>query len=304
MLNRKKSPAGAAAEFRALLAQDDIVVMPGAYDPFSARLIERAGFQAIFMTGGGVSRNFCLPDVGLLTMTEMVTQLRNIVNAVSLPVIADADTGYGNAVNVMRTVPEFEATGAAGLFLEDQETPKKCGKYQGVQLIPAKEMSRKIEGAVRSRWNPDFLLIGRIMQTQVEGEDGILARGRAYVEAGADVIMIRGLRTLEEHKMVARAFKVPVMLTFPEVQTKGFELGPLPGIRTVADLQQIGFKGVIFPSEAHRAAIRGMQEVLACIKKDGSAAGCQNLMVSFKEREEIIGQEEVQNIEKELVHFE
>ncbi len=299
---RASKPLGVGAQFRALLERDEIVVMPGAYDPLSARLIERASFRAVFMTGGGVSRSFCYPDVGLLTMSEMVTRLRDIVNAVSIPVIADADTGYGNAINVMRAVREFEAAGAAGLFIEDQETPKKCGKYPGVQLISSKEMGRKIAGAVRSRRNADFLLIARIMQTSVDGEDGILARGRAYVEAGADMVMVRGLRTLEEHKAVARAFRVPVMLTFPELQTRGLETEALPGVSTVEDLWRIGFRAVVFASMPQRAAIRGMQEALTRLKEDGSAERCRDLLVSFKEREEIIGLGEIQELERELLH--
>ncbi len=299
-MEERKFPC-AGAEFRALLKKDEIIVMPGSYDPLSGQLIEKAGFPAIFMTGGGVSRSYCFPDVGLLTMVEMVTTLRNIVNAVSIPVIADADTGYGNAINVLRTVREFEATGAAGMFLEDQETPKKCGKYPGIQLLPIKEMANKIRGAVRARRDPDFVLIARVMQTRVEGEDGMLARGRAYVEAGADVVMVRGMKTVAEHEKAARAFDVPVMLTFPQLQTPALETSTIPGIETVRDLEKMGFKAVVFASVPQRAAIKGMMEVLACLKRDGGTEGCGDLMVSFKDREEIIGLGNIQDLERELV---
>jgi 2,3-dimethylmalate lyase len=296
-----KKIAYAGAQFRDLMAKDEIIVMPGCYDPLSAQIIEQAGFPAAFMTGGGVSRSYCFPDVGLLTMVEMVTTLRNIVNAVTIPVIADADTGYGNAINVIRAVREFEATGAAGLFIEDQETPKKCGKYPGIQLLPLTEMVKKIKGALRARRDPDFILIARIMQTRLEGKDGMIARGKAYAEAGADVIMVRGMKTVEEHQRAAKAFGVPVMLTFPQLQTPALETSNIPGIHTVKDLEKMGFKAVIFASVPQRAAIKGMKEVLSCLKRDGGTEGCKNLMVTFKDREEIIGLGNIQDLERELV---
>jgi len=297
----EKEYPNASARFRDLMKKDEIIVMPGCYDPLSAQLIEKAGFPATFMTGGGVSRSYCFPDVGLLTMTEMVTTLRNIVSAVTIPVIADADTGYGNAINVMRAVREFEATRAAGIFIEDQETPKKCGKYPGIQLLPLKDMVNKIKGALKARLDPNFLLIARVMQTRLEGVDGMIARGKAYAEAGADVVMVRGMKTAEEHEQVAGIFGVPVMLTFPQLQTPNLDLSIIPGIQTVQDLEKMGFKAVIFASVPQRAAMKGMMEVLACLKRDGSTEGCRDLMVTFRDREELIGLGDIQELEQELV---
>ncbi len=174
-----KQTAAGGPRLRALLAGSDPVLAPGAYDALSARLVERAGFPAVYMTGFGVSASLVgLPDAGLLTMTEMAEQARRLVDAVSVPVIADADTGYGNPINVIRTVQMYERAGVAAIHLEDQVAPKKCGHTEGKQVIPAKEMAEKVRAAVAARRSEDFLIIARTDARAIEGLDAALERAR------------------------------------------------------------------------------------------------------------------------------
>lgn len=176
---------------RNLINQKGIIVAPGAYDGFSAKIVEFTGFKVLYASGGGISRSLLGgPDVGLLTMTEMLNQVRNIVNAVNLPVISDADTGYGNPMNVIRTVREFEQAGVAAIHIEDQEMPKRCGHLKGKRLVTKHEMVQKIRAAIEAREDDDFVIIARTDAQAVYGLDDALERGHAYAEAGADVIFI------------------------------------------------------------------------------------------------------------------
>ena len=184
-------PAAARPRLRELLARPEPLVAPGAYDALSARLVEQAGFDVVYMTGFGTTASLAgRPDVGLLTGTEMVDNARRIAAAVDVPVIADADTGYGNAINVVRTVQAYEQAGVAGIHLEDQVMPKKCGHMSGKAVIPADEMAGKIRAAVEARRDPDFLLIARTDAAAVEGLAAAIDRGRAYADAGADVLFV------------------------------------------------------------------------------------------------------------------
>ena len=197
-------PAAARPRLRELLARPEPLVAPGAYDALSARLVEQAGFDVVYMTGFGTTASLVgRPDVGLLTGTEMVDNARRIAAAVDVPVIADADTGYGNAINVVRTVQAYEQAGVAGIHLEDQVMPKKCGHMSGKAVIPADEMAGKIRAAVAARRDPDFLLIARTDAAAVEGLSAAIDRARAYADAGADVLFVEAPTSEDDIASVA-----------------------------------------------------------------------------------------------------
>src|SRR6516164_7074914 len=207
------------ARLRELLAGPDLLVIPGAYDALSARLIAQAGFAAVYMTGFGTSASVLgQPDVGLLTMSEMVSRAAALASACGdLPLIADADTGYGNPINVQRTIHEYERAGVAGLHLEDQVLPKKCGHMEGKQVIPMDEMVQKIRAAVDARQDHDFVIIARTDANAVYGLEDALLRGKAYHEAGADVIFIEAPRSIAELRAIKQAFHdVPLLYNWAE----------------------------------------------------------------------------------------
>jgi len=246
---------GGAARLRALLDSGQTIVAPGAFDPLAARLVEEAGFPAVYMTGFGTSAALIgRPDVGLLTMTEMADNAGRIAACVDIPVIADADTGYGNPLNVIRTVGAYEAAGVAGIHIEDQVAPKKCGHMEGKQVIPAAEMAEKIRAAAAARARPEFVIIARTDARAVEGLAGALERGRRYREAGADALFIEAVTSEAEAEAVARAFPgVPLLFNWAEG-------GKTPPIG-LGRLTELGYRIVIFPistllAAGHRPADR------------------------------------------------
>jgi carboxyvinyl-carboxyphosphonate phosphorylmutase len=249
---------------RTLLDGPEPVLAPGAYDALSAVLIEQAGFPAVYMTGFGVTASLIgRPDVGLLSMSEMVDAARRIVSAVGVPVIADADTGYGNALNVIRTVREYEAAGVAAIHLEDQSAPKRCGHLAGKQVIPAEEMADKVRAAVAARTNPDFTIIARTDARAVEGLAAAVDRGRRYRDAGADLLFIEALESDAEIESVAGTFTdVPLLFNW----TQGGRTPPT-GIER---LTALGYRLIIFPISPLLAATRAMQDLTARIASDGT----------------------------------
>ena len=253
------------------------VIVPGAYDPLTARLVQTAGFEAVYLTGGGYSRANGLPDLGLFTMTENIQFISRAVDTVDIPVIGDMDTGYGNALNVIRTVREFEKTGVAGFHLEDQVSPKKCGHYEGKQLVSKKEMVGKIKAAVDTRADPDMIIIARTDSRAVEGFDAAIDRMNAYLEAGADVGFVEAPQTAEEMAKIPRSISKPALVNIFE----GGKTPPLPA----KQLEEMGFRLGIYPSQTHRAAIFAAQEVLAILRRDGDAALFEKRMASFSDRE-------------------
>ncbi|MFD2419915.1 isocitrate lyase/PEP mutase family protein [Amycolatopsis pigmentata] len=256
-------PSG-PARLRELLAGPGPVVAPGAYDALSARMVEAAGFPAVYLTGFGTTASLLgRPDVGLLTMTEMVDAARRMVSAVAVPVIADADTGYGNALNVIRTVQEYEAAGVAGLHLEDQVSPKRCGHFEGKEVIEAESMMDKVGAAVAARRDPDFLLIARTDARAVEGLDAAIERARGYHEAGADVLFVEALRSESEIETVATALgDVPLLFNWAE----GGRTPPL----SLDRITELGFRVVIFPVSTLLAATEGMRRALDDLRRDGT----------------------------------
>ncbi|MSQ71704.1 MAG: isocitrate lyase/PEP mutase family protein [Betaproteobacteria bacterium] len=277
-------------KLRELLSRDQALMAPGAFDPMVAKLVERAGFEAVYMTGGGTAlARVGVPDVGLVTMTEMVQNAAAIAEAVSIPLIADGDSGYGNQINVRRTVREYERAGVAGIHLEDQVFPKKCGHLLGKRLIPLEEAVQKIRAAVDARHDPDFLVIARCDALLVAGMDEAVRRGQAYLDAGADILFIESPRTMEEIETIPRRLKG--MHLFNQASS-----GKTPFL-SVAEVTRLGFKLMILPNFATLVAIKAVREALAVIKETGSAAGVLDRCASFQEYLELGGLPEVQELE-------
>src|ERR1700675_1541107 len=268
-------------KFRALVAKPGYAIVPGAYDTLTARLVQLAGFDAVYLTGGGYSRANGYPDIGLLTMTEVVQWIARTGEAVEIPVISDMDSGYGNAVNVVRTVREYEKTGVAAFHLEDQISPKKCGHYDGKQVISKGEMIGKIKAAVDTRQDPDLVIIARSDARAIESLDAAIDRVNAYLEAGADVGFVEAPQSVEELRIVGRRVRGPALVNV-------FEGGKTPMLGA-NELEGMGFRLGIYPSQTHRAAIRAAQRVLAALKEDGHTTRIDPDLATFQEREDAVG---------------
>lgn len=281
-----------ARQLRTLLAASEPILAPGAYDALSARIIEEAGFAAVYMTGFGTSASLLgRPDVGLLTQTEMVEHARRIVQAVRIPVIADADTGYGNPLNVIRTVQEYERAGVAGIHLEDQITPKKCGHMENKQLITADEMVYKIRAAAAARRSQDFVIIARTDARAVEGLSAALERAQRYYEAGADVLFIEAPQSEEEITAIARRFEgLPLLFNWAE----GGKTPPMP----FDQLHLLGFRIIIFPISLLLTAVRAMREAIAHIKDAGTPLPLLADLPTFRAFTDFIGLPEIRSLEQ------
>ncbi len=292
MTGRLTRRPGGAARLRALLESGKTIVAPGAFDPLAARLVEEAGFPAVYMTGFGTSAALLgRPDVGLLTMTEMAGNAGRIADCVDIPVIADADTGYGNALNVIRTVGAYEAAGVAGIHIEDQVAPKKCGHMEGKLVIPAEEMAAKVRAAVEARSQPEFVIIARTDARAVEGLDRALDRARLYAAAGADALFIEALVSEAEVEQAALAFPdVPLLFNWAEG-------GKTPTV-SLARLTELGYRIVIFPIGTLLAATAAMRAVLAEITRSGTPAAALTGLPSFAEFVDFIGLPQVREAEQ------
>ena len=268
---------------RRMLDEPEIIVLPGAYDALTARLAERAGFSAVFTTGFGIAATVLgMPDFGLLTMSETMERVRHIVRAVGVPLVADMDTGYGNALNVVRTVRECVALGVAGIILEDQEWPKKCGHFEGKRVIPAEEQAAKLRAAVDARGGDDLVIIGRTDARQPLGLEEAIRRGRLYREAGADIVFIEAPRSVEELRSVAEA--IPDAPLFANM----IEGGKTP-LLSSAELRELGYKMVVYPLTALFSAAKAVEESYRVLFQEKTTASRQDAMVSLGQFEEIIG---------------
>jgi carboxyvinyl-carboxyphosphonate phosphorylmutase len=270
-------------QFRKLLEREGVIIAPGAFDALSARIIEQVGFQAVYLTGGGISRSWGFPDLGLMTMTENLMLIARVCDSVKIPVIADADTGYGNALNVVRTVKEYERAGVACFHLEDQVTPKRCGHYDEKKVITRKEMEGKIRAAVETRSDPDMAIIARTDARAVLGLKEAIKRGNAYAEAGADIIFVEAPRSVEEIRTIAKEVDAAVMINM----IKGSRT-PLLSSR---ELNEIGVKIAIFPNECQRAAMWAVRTCATYLRDKGTTLGFE-YMVDFSTREQIVGTDE------------
>lgn len=279
-------------QLRLLLAEQQTILAPGAYDAMSARLIEAAGFPVVYMTGFGVAASMLgRPDVGLTSMSEMLDSARRIVQAVGVPVIADADTGYGNALNVVRTVREYEAAGLAAIQLEDQVSPKRCGHMSGKQVIAVNEMAGKIRAAVAARRSRDFIVIARTDARALEGIDAAIARARLYYQAGADMLFVEAPQSKDEIELIARKLSgVPLLFNWAE----GGMTPPIP----IELLRSLGFRLVIFPVGALLAAASAIRQVLEIVRRDGTPIGAMQRMTPFPEFLDFIGLPEIDELGK------
>ena len=268
------------------------LLLPGCYDALGARLIEQAGFDGVYMTGFGSAASLLgRPDVGLLGLAEMVDNARRITDAVGVPVVADADTGYGNPINVVHTVRSFERAGVAAIHLEDQVTPKRCGHMDDKEVVPVAEFAAKIRAAVDARASDDFLIIARTDARASLGLDEARRRADAAVEAGADVLFIEALQTRDEVAQVAEEYQdIPLLYNWVEG-------GKSPRL-THAELTDYGFAVVIMPITMLLAATGGMQAALAAIRSDGSPVNVEATTPSFNEFNETIGLVEINELQR------
>lgn len=280
-------------KLRELMNGKRYIIVPGAYDPLTARLVQLAGFDAVYLTGGGYSRANGLPDLGLFTMSENIEFISRAVEAVDIPVIADMDTGYGNALNVIRAMREFEKTGVAAFHLEDQVSPKKCGHYEGKQLVSKEEMVGKIKAAVDARRDPDMVIIARTDSRAVEGFEAAIDRMNAYLEAGADVGFVEAPQTVEEMEKIPRSIAKPALVNIFE----GGKTPPLPA----KQLEAMGYRIGIYPSQTHRAAILAAQEVLAVLKRDGDTAAIEHRLATFNDREQAVNTARWRELERKYM---
>lgn len=268
-----------SAELRRLIA-DGAVLAPSAFDATSARLIADAGFECAHASGGSIARGLGFPDLGLVDLSEMVGRIASIVESAGIPVVADADTGYGNALNVRRTVMEFERAGVAGLHLEDQDFPKRCGLYDDLAVIDTREMSGKIKAAVDARINDELMIIARTDALKVEGFEAAVARSRAYLDAGADMVFVEAIHTPAQIRDLAAQIPEPKMFNIGG----GGEEPVMP----LDELGALGYRMILYPADVQRAAIRAMADVLATIKRDGHSAAMKNQLASASERDGLV----------------
>lgn len=265
---------------REKLSSGSPVIAPGAYDGLSARLVAMAGFDAIYASGGAIARAAGYPDIGLLSFSEVLERIEKIVEASNLPVVADADTGFGGSANVERTVRALEHAGVAAFHLEDQSFPKRCGHLDDKKLIDVSEMCRKIRIARATLIDQDCMIIARTDAIATEGFEPALTRAEEYVKAGADMVFVEAPETLDQIRAIARRIPGPKLMNM-------FYGGKTP-LMSIEELSSLGYQLVIIPSDMQRAAIHAMQTVLAEIKRSGDSSAMAAQLTSFEEREKIV----------------
>ncbi|WP_445945879.1 isocitrate lyase/PEP mutase family protein [Shewanella sp.] len=265
---------------RNMLNDQDIHVAPGIFDGMTARLAEQCGFNLIYASGGAIARSCGFPDIGMVSFSEVLERLGQISEVTNIPIIADADTGFGNAINVSRTIKAFERAGVAGLHLEDQTFPKRCGHLDDKSLVSMKEMAHKIRVAKDSLQDPDFVLIARTDAIAVEGFNAALERSQMYLEAGADVIFVEAPETVEQIELIAKYIPQPKLINM-------FHSGKTPLVPKER-LKELGYKFIIIPSDLQRATIHACQLTLQTILEHGDSGSIAHKMASFSEREKII----------------
>jgi methylisocitrate lyase len=283
-------------KLRQLLKDDDLIIAPGAYDALTARLVVDAGFAVVYATGAGISNSqLGLADVGLLTMTEMLEQTRRIVGAVDAPVIADIDTGYGNALNLYRTVQEFVRAGVAAVQIEDQVIPKKCGHFAGKQLISFDESVLKLKAAVEARGDSNLVIIARTDAIAVDGFAEAMRRARAYHEIGADALFVEAPRSRDELMEIGR--------NLPGVKIANIVEGGHTPIVAAKDLRSMGFKLAIYANLALRSSVKAVQSNLMHLRKHGDSSGILDRMITMDERGKVTQKDRLDAIEKRFVHI-
>jgi 2-methylisocitrate lyase-like PEP mutase family enzyme len=268
-----------AQTLKTLLTEETLVMAPGAPDALTARLIESAGFPAVYMTGFGATASLTgCPDVGILTQTEMTTHARNMVRAVKVPVIADADTGYGGPANIERTVREYLQAGVSAIHIEDQAAPKRCGHMAGIKLVSVEEMTGRLKVAIEARGDADLLIIGRTDALAAVGRDEAIRRASRYREAGVDLVFVDAMKTIADAEAVAREVPGPLMISIVE----GHETTRL----LPQDLKSLGYSLALYPLSPLFAATRAVSEVLRSLRRDGSTLAEAGRMATYAELSE------------------
>ncbi|MFI8352351.1 methylisocitrate lyase [Streptomyces cyaneofuscatus] len=284
MLHTRTTPAGRRRSFREQLASGRLLRMPGAVNPYSARLIQEAGFEAVYLSGAVLAAELALPDLGLTSSTEIAARAQQIARVTDLPALIDADTGFGEPMNAARTVQLMEDAGLAGLHLEDQVNPKRCGHLDGKTLVGREEMVRKVRAAVEARRDPDFLLMARTDARGPEGLEAAIDRAKAYVDAGADAVFPEALADEAEFETFRAAVDVPLLANMTE-----FGKGPL---LDAATLENLGYNIALYPVTLFRLAMGAVEEGLAALAADGTQQALLPRMQTRSRLYEVLGYEE------------
>jgi len=268
------------------------LVIPGVYDAIGAKIVEKVGFEAMFQTGYGTSATlFGMPDYGFIGSTETVDNARRICHAVSVPVIVDADTGYGNALSVDKLVRELEASGASGIFLEDQKWPKRCGHMQGKEVIPKDEYAEKLQAAINARSNEDFIIVARTDARATEGLDKAIERGLYYNKIGADVIFIEAPKTIQEMKKIGNAINAPLVANMIE--------GGATPISSASQLREMGYKIILYPLSVLFSNTYATLQILKELKRAGTTKKLEKTMTNFDQFNELVELSKYKKLEKQ-----
>jgi 2-methylisocitrate lyase-like PEP mutase family enzyme len=276
---------------KSLLSVKRAAIFPGTPNALFARVIEDLGYEAVYITGAGIANmSLGVPDVGLVTLTELAEHVAQICDVVSVPVLADADTGFGNPVNMTRTVSVLERAGAAGIQIEDQAFPKKCGHFKGKDVIPLGEMVQKIKAAVDSRRDGDFQIVARTDARAIEGIGAAIARAQAYVEAGADVTFVEAPLDLAEMRRISSEIEAP--------QIANMVFGGLTPALPQREFAKLGFGGVLYANAALQAALKSVGDVMAALRRDGSLASVAERLAGFEERQRLVDKPRYDELEQ------
>lgn len=282
-------------QLRQLLAKGGPGIVPGATDCFTARLIEEAGFPVVYVTGGGTANTYLgAPDLGLVTLNELASQVERIANAVSVPVIADCDTGFGGVANVGRTIRAYERAGAAGLHIEDQVFPKRCGHFDGKSVVSTKDMCYRLQAALDARTDPDFLIIARTDSRAVEGFDAALERAQCYLALGADAIFFEQPQSADELRRVGQAMPDTVLVANMVERSK-------TPILPEAELKEMGYRIILYANAALYLGAYAIRQGLATLRAEGSTQSMFDRMLTFQERQKLIGLDKADAYERRLV---
>lgn len=278
------------AWLRQRLHQGQILIAPGASDAITARVIEEAGGEVVYFTGAGFANSqFGVPDLGLVTMSETVNQVQRVTDAVSIPVVADADTGYGGVLNVMRTVRALERAGVAAIQLEDQSFPKRCGHFDRKDVVPIQEMVARVRAACEARRDPSLVIIARTDAREVEGFESAIERGKAYAQAGADLIFVEAPLSLDEVRRIPASLPIPAILNLVE--------GGHTPLVVASEAEAMGYGMVIYANTALRVAVKAVHDAISHLLANGTSAGLDGRMLTWQERQTLVRLAEYEAIE-------
>ena len=295
MLFTKKTPAEKRADFKKMLASGKLIQMPGAHSPIVARIVEELGFDGIYISGGALSADLALPDIGLITLDELTMRGKQIARVTDLPALSDADTGFGEAMNAARTIREMEDAGLAACHLEDQELPKRCGHLDNKVLVDTKTMVQKIKAAASARRDPNFVIVARTDSKESEGLDAAIARCKAYVDAGADVIFPEAMHNEKDFAAFRSAFKVPLLANLTE-------FGKTP-LLTKKQLTDLGYNIAIYPVTSLRLAMKNVEEGYGRLKRDETNANIVPDMMTRKRLYEVLHYEDYGAFDQSVYNF-